>query len=648
MERKKPIICSYWESGNCKFSAEDCEYMHGQDDEEFEAMNGHQAFQRQPRQIRPRSESPDNSGLRQDEVERRDRSNLAQIKARHDGSSPAVSPFTATFEQRTAPLQKSRSSMQLDRQTHDFPPPVTHMPDVTMVDVGTLHDLVDPSLTDNMATVETEPASNIEAVKAGFVVKPTSTPTCTTEVELAFDSVAGRTKLTSTVGERPLLECSEMCRSRDFETYWFQADKAWASGSMLRAPDQSDSTISDLEDYLLLHSAGCVVRTQDYVLLVYATNTPIDWKFLPNKGPEKSGLRWYLQEALPDTLEPIVTNTTKNSFKSMCAEHLGLDENILFLGNNGKSPERKVYLFFPQNVPETKLVEWWMADANAQICWSHDSSLWTQFLKEGKAANRVIIFHPSMNQFWKVPDFSSVLSSSANIFQLGVSKPIKARLDSQMKYTCTRLFPTGTLTLITDDIFLHHPAMALRILQSFEGVKHRPEGGRFDRIYCRPGLLTWLAELIDEDREKKILIENSPRIKVFRAACELFDTPATDTTSNPYRLDTSPPTVLYSSPKSHMPQYGSLWDSSEEEATDYLVERFAGHCVDECESYRRFTVLYEQHGGVAAQTPGLREYANPKDPRGWMVKFRHLRVTTPNRWLVDRENYEKQKQRSRV
>jgi hypothetical protein len=86
-----------------------------------------------------------------------------------------------------------------------------------------------------------------------------------------------------------------------------------------------------------------------------------------------------------------------------------------------------------------------------------------------------------------------------------------------------------------------------------------------------------------------------------------------------------------------------MWDSSEEEATEFLVNWFAGHTIQECEDYRRFNVLFEQHTTLSAQTPGLNQFDNPKDPREWMKKYTHLKITTPARFVVQVESYEKSK-----
>jgi hypothetical protein len=498
------------------------------------------------------------------------------------------------------------------------------LPDVAISDPGNQPDLSKP-------------------VNACLTISPASPPVFTMDVKLSFDTKSCRSNLLSTYGENVSLEGTDICRSRDFEAYWFEADKTLASGQIV--PAVGDTMVAYLEDFLILHSSGVVVRGEKFVLVVYPTQNP-DWKFMPHRGPERSGLRWHLQGAGPEMLEPLVTKPTKSSFPSMCTEHLGLDSEVLFAANKGKQTDKLVCLFFPREAPETKVVEAFLVDSRAKICFSDDHERWAQFCNN-KGSSGVILFHPSMNAFWKVPEFYSVLATTANVFQIGVSKSSKSRPDLPMQYSCTRLFPNGSLTLITDDIFKYYPALAVRVLESFESLKLKAQGARCDRIYCRPGILAWLAELIDEDCEQGISTEDSPRVRCWQLACDLLNVTVADNSSNPFRSDMGPPPLLYSPRKSQMPEYGPLWDSSEQEATDFLVGWFAGHCVDECESYRRFTVVYEQHGATAPQTPGLLQSANPKDPKGWMLKYRHLKVTTPNRLLAAREEYEKSKMRQR-
>jgi hypothetical protein len=302
-----------------------------------------------------------------------------------------------------------------------------------------------------------------------------------------------------------------------------------------------------------------------------------------------------------------------------------------------------VYFFVPKGTPETKLIEVFLNEVGARFFYSEDCDLWNQFCGKGSNSNRVILFHPLMNAFWKVPEFWNILTTGHSIFQIGVSKSVKLRPDSPVKYNCMRLFPSGSLTLITDDVFKYDPSHAHQVLRVYEGYKMKLEGGRTDRVYCRPGILAWLAELIDEDREKGILTEDSPRIKCWQLVCELLSVPVADSSRNPFRSDMRVPHMLYSPPKSEMPTYGPMWDSSEEEATDSLVCWFAGHAIKESGNYRRFNVLYEQHTTLSAQTPGLNQPDNPKDPNEWMKRYTHIKITTPARFVVQVENYEKSK-----
>ncbi|KAI5274445.1 hypothetical protein E4T47_02616 [Aureobasidium subglaciale] len=626
LDPKKPATCSFWENNRCRFTDEECEYFHGYDFEQqststrsvvVEDVNGFRAIQ----QARNRSESPDRYGLRQDEAEgRRERPSLPHVSGRLDERAPVLPPsmaLTASFETTGSPARD--------------PPAENTGTDVATPDTAPSFDVAMPDVQDE------EVLSPID-IRLG--IKPATSPAYAMGIRLSFDSGAGRTKALDTIGANSTLKCSELCRSRDFEAYWYSNDKSWASGGATCT--SGDPVAKYLEEFLILHSSGVVARTDDYVLVVYPTQNP-DWKLMPHRGPEKPGLRWYLQAASPGALEPIITKPTKSSFTSICAEHLSLTSEVLFAGNKGKKVEKVVYLFFPREAPETKLIEAFLVDVGAKFSHSDDLDLFNQFCGKGTTANRVVLFHPSMNAFWKLSGFWNVLATSINIFQVGISRTIKFRPDSPLAYDCTRLFPSGTLTLITDDVFKYQPALALRVLTAFVGYKIKPEGGRNDRIYCRPGILAWLAELIDEDREKSLLHEDSPRVKCWHLACELLGTPVADNNRNPFRVDMSPPPMLYSPPKSEMPNYGPSWDSSEEEATDFLVGWFAGHCVDECENYRRFHVLYEQHGTSAAQTPGLLQPENPKDPKEWMKKFTHLKVTTPARYMVHLEQYEKSK-----
>lgn len=623
MAPKSASTCKYWASGNCTYSDEECEYHHSFDfprnaDSALEDVNGFRAMQ----QTRHRSLSPNRYGLRQDEAEGR-RGRTDQLRSRPVELTPVQSPSLASpssFEPRRDLHLEDTTSTGLT----DEPPHVART----------------STLTTSMPGASNEKDTG-NPVDICLSIRTTSQPTYTMDVKLVFDNRTSRIKFLDVIGERSSLESSEICRSRDFESYWFSKENAWASGGLM-CSTTGDTVANYLEDFLVLQSSCLAIRNSIFVFVVYPTQNP-DWNYMPHRGPNRSGLRWYLQAAVPSTLEPILVKPTKSSFISMCSEHLDLNPDILFTGNRGKHVDKIVYLSFPKESLETKLVEVFLNEVGAKYVYSEDCDLWTQFCGKGLNANRVVLFHPSRNGFWKIPEFWNVLATGVNIFQVGVSRLIKLRPDSPIKYNCTRLFPSGTLTLITDGIFKYDPAHAVQVLKIFEGYKVKPEGGRKDRLYCRPGILAWLAELIDEDREKGNLAEDSPRVKCWQLVCELLGTPVADNSRNPFRSDMKPPPMLYSPPKSEMPEYSPLWDSSEEEATEFLVNWFAGHAIEECENHRRFNVLYEQHGALSAQTPGLMQPENPKDPKEWMKRYTHIKITTPARFVVQIENYEKSK-----
>lgn len=625
MAPKHAATCAYWEKNQCEFSDEECEYFHGYDFQrnvDASRREGHEDLNGFP--ARRRSDSSDRYGLRQDEAEgRRDRTSLPNLRLRPDERTPIQSPSLASiasFEPRNgAAKDVQMEDAEVPGSTEERP-----INTATNLDAPNEKDTADP-------------------VSINLSIRTAKPPAHTMSIKLVFDNRVSRVKFSETIGENSKLEGSEICRSRDFEAYWYFKESTWASGGVICAPE--DALATYLEDFLVLHSSCIAIRTDDFIFVIYPTQNP-DWKFMPHRGPEKPGLRWYLQAAVPGTSEPIIVRPTKASLISMCSEHLDLNPEVLFAANRGKHIERFVYLCFPKGKPETKLVEVFLNEVGAKFVHSEDCDLWSQFCGKGSTVNRVVLLHPSMNSFWKLPDFWSVLATGVNIFQVGIPKAIRNRPDLPAKYNCMRLFPSGTLTLITDEIFKYHPAQALQVLEIFEGYKAKPEGGRNDRIYCRPGILAWLAELIDEDREKGTS-DDSLRVKCWQLVCQLLGTPVADNSRNPFRSDVRPPSMLYSPPKIEMPEYASTWDSSEQEATEFLVNWFAGSAVEECETYRRFNVLYEQNDTSVAQTPGVMQPDNPKDPKEWMKKYTHIRVTTPARYIVQVESYEKSKMRAR-
>ena len=302
-------------------------------------------------------------------------------------------------------------------------------------------------------------------------------------------------------------------------------------------------------------------------------------------------------------------------------------------------------MFPSRAAPEVQLITAWLLDIGATVYYADVPGAWDLFWRKQKNYTRsgLVLYHPSMNQYWKFPDLQySLFSGHYNHFQIGVDGGLTYHPGAAARYSAVRLFVHGSATLITDDVFEHHPSRAAYVLEIFckEYVK---AGGASDyKIVTRPGLKEWLLDLLDKHKH---LPDAADRLRLYHAVQRLLPDSYEETDILPIET----PHLI--SPRAlELPDYARKWDVDEEEATEWLVQWFAGMTVLviskrlpreiltvhrrigwsmlERENIRKFIIVHEQ-SRKPEQTPGV---GTEKDPRLWSKKFNHIKVMNAKRW----------------
>jgi chromo domain-containing protein 1 len=96
-----------------------------------------------------------------------------------------------------------------------------------------------------------------------------------------------------------------------------------------------------------------------------------------------------------------------------------------------------------------------------------------------------------------------------NLFVINLRPNIAFQLDSiSTRSNFTRLFPHGAAILLTDSLFLYHPAKALRILEWFRLCILENKPRKTWKFVMRPRLRDWILSIVEErsgEERKKYL-----------------------------------------------------------------------------------------------------------------------------------------------
>lgn len=101
--------------------------------------------------------------------------------------------------------------------------------------------------------------------------------------------------------------------------------------------------------------------------------------------------------------------------------------------------------------------------------------------------------------------------------------------------------------------------------------------------------------------------------------------------------------LLWSEPGYNAPDYPSMWDADEAQATHHMIEFFAGVACTRKENYQRWCFVWqrpdqgriaEEQKAVLAGKPDGRPGFEAADPYGWMWQYCHIDVVAPDTWIA--------------
>ncbi|KAF2810741.1 uncharacterized protein BDZ99DRAFT_570065 [Mytilinidion resinicola] len=451
------------------------------------------------------------------------------------------------------------------------------------------------------------------------LVLPTSKDGGVNEVDVRFMGLDVPTldELRAALGANPRLTITHNCSPVDWEAYCLEPaiPPRVTVGDVMPSSASDDALLKTYARSLKRHGdlAG-VISSEKYTIIVYPAGQEV-WNFLSNFGfavsPNASTrkLRFNIRSSMPRFGATVQTKDIAKPTDIQTKLQLGLklDPDLLF-GWIDTKLEKNVFMFFTEkNRQEMELVTMCLQGMGAKVFQDVTPGSWDYFDKNTKSG--VIIFHPDVYEYRVLPQLRRFLFKRYNFFQIG--KSIRNTEEYEQKrrwailtpndippgqFACIKLFPLGSLMLITDDVFAHLPKEAWNLVQAF--MKHRllknlPEEFPLShKLVGRPGLINWLQDLVEKHKGEAKEVHDA-RVRLSEAfRNELVPAQYIDPLYGDQYVPNKCAQVISWAP-TNWPDYHTLWEENPAKATDELVDWFADDiCTSEASHYRRFIVCH--------------------------------------------------------
>ncbi len=335
-----------------------------------------------------------------------------------------------------------------------------------------------------------------------------------------------------------------------------------------------------------------------------------------------------LKQAATDSDDEPLEDTTEADFALAKVSKQNLSSTTLLGTKNGAIDN--VFIHMPkEKAGEANLLRDYFSGLQRKVYTSHDSTshdTW-DFFRKNLVTSALLVVHPDENFVGTLPGLNKFIRHGAapRTYSIGVQHSLCLGEQRPPRYEAQQLFPHGSLTFITDDVFVYFPEKALAIIEEFlEEKKLKPPGAQMSKIGARPGVKDWILkfsrEKVDEcDRKGEPF--DLRWLKCYDALDRLC--PTED--ENPYYRHHHVPlerSYLWSFWEGELPNYKGMWESDERKATYYMSNLFAGESRFKAWQFRRFNFVYQRP-----------DEEQVHDPHGWGSKYCQIGVILPEQAL---------------
>ncbi|KAF2722093.1 hypothetical protein K431DRAFT_59962 [Polychaeton citri CBS 116435] len=450
------------------------------------------------------------------------------------------------------------------------------------------------------------------STKAAIEIFDTSTKQSQMDVTLACHDQAHFDSLLRTLGDSKKLGFKQIASSLDLEEWVLKA----IPGSQtlphydVNPTQTSGPVLKHVYDICCAQVAGLVAISDSYCAVLYPADVDF-WKFIESRTSPPSQAPSMRLLVLPPIRGHVTAQPSRVSENVFSLLGLDVDRLISISRKPLKLSKKKVYLFYEPHHKEQKVVESFFRSIRYEVqTWKTPNVL--DSFSPDRDRDCLAILHPDFC-FSKVALLQLLIKSSVRFWYIGYNErnanDCQAAKSVLPGFTMRRLFPSGELLLITDDLIYHNPTKAAEIIKlwvSHARGKTKQNVAETGRVAMRPDVCSWVLRLVQETEPNTPILAR----QYMTVAAELgnlcplskdmvFDR-LSDTMTNDDVLDeTHPPYVGRVADHSwflplnlDMKAYGRF-NVDSARASEMLATTFALDAVPLARHFRRFVIITE-------------------------------------------------------
>lgn len=300
------------------------------------------------------------------------------------------------------------------------------------------------------------------------------------------------------------------------------------SGTITSTSDSKDLDV--LAEHLRMGSSGLFVAEAQFNLLIFPTKCA-DFDGLSSfdidpTSPGGIALKYFMfRSAVPIFQQIRPFSNTAKGYKTNVGEEkvvlfpiiLGTQYSTLIASADADKKLVHFFLAFPERALEwQRSIGSWLStrEKTCKIYTNFDASSWLAFVEKAKKERGIIIIHEALVPFLRrFPQLAKLLLKyTVNVWHLSESvdlgplQPLKGSLIvPAMSTKLTRLFPVGSVVLVTPSFLVSEPQAAYKFFKWFFDIRVNKGNHKLVVAY---NITDYLSELSREKSELRARLEN--------------------------------------------------------------------------------------------------------------------------------------------
>ncbi|KAI9885316.1 MAG: atp2, beta subunit of the F1 sector of mitochondrial F1F0 ATP synthase [Watsoniomyces obsoletus] len=319
-------------------------------------------------------------------------------------------------------------------------------------------------------------------------------------------------RLQKVLGTPPSLNFKKMCTADDFKEYVLSTSSKPVGYREITIQDPTVEGVSNIIESIRSHVACGVILIEDFAILIYPGDMDA-FNFL-EAGPQQQRtttgdepqrgtklriqvIRLSRRHGASDAknevkLAPVISSTSyEHDLRKIYERFYRLEfQTIKGKPNSPGTSANHFMVIAPWSVSEevNLHLQYLKACGAKNIHSSYQKGAWDYFRNQYEGGT--LLIHPSFSSIHRIPHLPQILRKGIQVFKFGID-PVTGQ------FLQTRLFPHGSVILLTDALILDNPIATEKIVRWFRNVNKKKTPGTW-KLVGRPGLKDWVLQVANE------------------------------------------------------------------------------------------------------------------------------------------------------